>query len=51
MFNEGIVRTIRNENKAELSSENIDRAFDENANDNLEAEQRMAMVDAAELTG
>ena len=51
VFNEGIVRALKNESKAERSSENIERAFDEEANDNIQAEQRMAMVDAAELTG
>ena len=51
VFREGIVRTIKNENKAELSGNNIERAFDEEANDNMKAEQRMAMIDAAELTG
>ncbi|WP_022761611.1 MULTISPECIES: hypothetical protein [unclassified Butyrivibrio] len=51
VFQEGIVRAIDNEEKAERSGANIERAFDEEANDNMKAEQRMAMVDAAELTG
>ena len=51
VFREGIVRALSNENKAERSGSNIERAFDEDSNDNMEAEQRMAMVDAAELTG
>ena len=51
VFREGIVRALKNENKAELSGDNIERAFDEDANENMQAEQRMAMIDAAELTG
>ncbi len=52
VFREGIVRALKNENKAELSSSNIERAYEEDSNENMKAEQRMAMIDAAdELTG
>ncbi|WP_029322147.1 hypothetical protein [Butyrivibrio sp. AE3004] len=50
VFQEGIVRAMKKENREELSDENIDRAFDEDANQNLQAEQRMAIINAAELS-
>jgi hypothetical protein len=49
VFSEGIVRAVENEREAEIGSEAVDRAFSDYANDNLRAEQRMAMIDAAEL--
>lgn len=49
VFNEGIVRAMEKEREADISANAIDEAFSEEANDNLKAEQRMAMLDAAEL--
>jgi hypothetical protein len=51
VFREGIVRAMSRENEAEVRNASIERAFDDSANANLQAEQRMAMIDAAELTG
>ncbi len=49
IFNEGIVRVMENERQAEISGSSIENAFSDYSNDNMRAEQRMAMLDAAEL--
>ncbi len=48
VFREGIVRDMASENRLERTDESIENAYSEEASEALTAEQRLAMVNAAE---
>jgi len=48
VFREGIVRNIENEDRTERVNESIENAYSDEASQTLTAEQRMAMIGAAE---
>ncbi len=48
VFREGIVRSIEEDDKLDRSAKSLENAFDEDSSDRLTAEQRLAMVEAAE---
>ncbi len=48
VFREGIVRDMASEERVERTDENIENAYAEEASETLTAEQRLAMINAAE---